>query len=116
VYLTQNAFHAGPVTASQTTLVIVDPLVSMAIGLALFGDRIHTAGIRGPLEVAALVGLFVGASVLSTAPLIAHMKSPESESESESDVVAPPLVLNAANGRDGHRRRRREPGAVSSRL
>ena len=50
VFLTQNAYHAGPVTASQAALVIVDPLASMAIGLALFGDRIHTSGLGGPLE------------------------------------------------------------------
>ena len=60
VFLAQNAFHAGPVTASQAALVIVDPLASIGIGVGLFGDTIHTAGSRGPLEIAALVGLVRG--------------------------------------------------------
>jgi len=77
VFLAQNAFHAGPVTASQAALVIVDPLASMAIGVGLFGDTIHTAGARAPLEIAALVALFVGAFVLSRSPLIAHIRSEE---------------------------------------
>ena len=42
VFLTQNAFHAGPIGASQAALVLVDPLVSIAIGIALFGDNLQT--------------------------------------------------------------------------
>ena len=32
LFLTQNAFHAGPLAASQSTLVLVDPLVSICHG------------------------------------------------------------------------------------
>ena len=60
IFLTQNAFHAGPVTASQSTLVIVDPLVSLLIGIGLFGDNLQTAGARGPLESLSLIVLFGG--------------------------------------------------------
>jgi drug/metabolite transporter (DMT)-like permease len=89
VFLTQNAFHAGPVTASQAALVIVDPLASIAIGVALFGDTIHTAGARGPLEIAALVGLFAGAAVLSRSPLVEHIRSEEPTSTSQTE--SPPV-------------------------
>lgn len=77
VFLAQNAFHAGPVTASQAALVIVDPLASIGIGVGLFGDTIHTEGLRGPFEIVAMVGLVAGAFVLSRSPLIAHIKSEE---------------------------------------
>jgi len=77
VFLAQNAFHAGPITASQAALVIVDPLASIGIGVGLFGDTIHTSGIRAPLEIVALVALFAGAFVLSRSPLIVHIKSEE---------------------------------------
>jgi drug/metabolite transporter (DMT)-like permease len=87
VFLAQNAFHAGPVTASQAALVIVDPLASIAIGIGLFGDTIHTAGARTPLEIAALVGLFAGAFVLSRSPLIAHIKSDEPLDLAKVDVA-----------------------------
>ena len=34
VYLAQNAYHAGPIVASQSTIVLVDPLVSILIGVS----------------------------------------------------------------------------------
>jgi len=75
VFLSQNAFHAGPVTASQSMLVIVDPLVSIAIGIALFGERLATAGGRGPGEAFALIVLFGGVYWLCRSPLVATVKS-----------------------------------------
>jgi drug/metabolite transporter (DMT)-like permease len=77
VFLAQNAFHAGPITASQAALVIVDPLASIGIGVGLFGDTIHTSGSRAPLEIAAMAALFAGAFVLSRSPLISHIRSEE---------------------------------------
>ncbi|MHB8328054.1 MAG: DMT family transporter [Acidimicrobiales bacterium] len=77
MFLTQNAFHAGPVTASQSTLVVVDPLASIGIGIGLFGDRLLTAGIRGPGEAVALVVLFGGVLSLARSPLVTNVKSEE---------------------------------------
>ncbi|MBV8463440.1 MAG: DMT family transporter, partial [Acidimicrobiales bacterium] len=42
VFLTQNSFHAGPIGASQAALVLVDPIVSISIGIALFADNLQT--------------------------------------------------------------------------
>ena len=38
VFLLQSALHAGPITASRTTLVTTNPMVSIVLGIALFGD------------------------------------------------------------------------------
>ena len=54
VFLAQNAFHAGPIVASQSTLVLVDPLASILIGVGLFGDNLRTSGAWGPLEALSL--------------------------------------------------------------
>jgi hypothetical protein len=75
VFLTQNAFHAGPLAASQSTLVLVDPLASICIGIALFGDSLRTSGPYGPLEALSLLVMFMGAVFLSNSPLITGMKS-----------------------------------------
>jgi drug/metabolite transporter (DMT)-like permease len=75
VFLAQNAFHAGPVTASQSALVIVDPLASIAIGIGLFGDHVQTAGGRLPGEVLAMVVLLVGVFSLSRSPLVVSVKT-----------------------------------------
>jgi drug/metabolite transporter (DMT)-like permease len=74
VFLAQNAFHAGPIAASQTALVLVDPLASMAIGIGLFGDNLRTAGAFGPLEALSLLVMFLGAAFVTQSPLVAGMR------------------------------------------
>lgn len=74
VFLAQNAFHAGPIAASQTALVLVDPLASLAIGIGLFGDNLRTAGAFGPLEALSLLVMFAGAASIAHSPLISGMK------------------------------------------
>ena len=74
LFLAQNAYHAGPIAASQTALVLVDPLASLAIGIGLFGDNLRTAGAYGPLEAVSLVIMFAGAASIAHSPLISGMK------------------------------------------
>ncbi len=70
-FLLQSAYHAGPLTASQATLTVVDPLASVIIGLWLFGDRLHTAGWRLPVEVLSMAVMCTGVVALSLSPLVA---------------------------------------------
>ena len=79
MFLAQNAFHAGPVTASQATLVIIDPLASIAIGIGLFGDKLATGGARGPGEALALLLLFAGVLSLTRSPLVTSVKAENGE-------------------------------------
>ncbi len=81
LFLTQNAFHAGPVTASQAALTIVDPLVSVGIGILLFGERLHTSGWHVPAEVCAMAVMFAGVFVLSQSPLVAGAKDESRQGE-----------------------------------
>jgi uncharacterized membrane protein len=74
LFLTQNAFHAGPLAASQSTLVLVDPLASILFGIALYGDTLRTSGPWGPLEAISLLVMFVGAVFLSHSPLVTGIK------------------------------------------
>jgi drug/metabolite transporter (DMT)-like permease len=79
LFLAQNAFHAGPIAASQTALVLVDPLASLAIGIGLFGDNLRTAGIYGPLEAVSLLVMFIGAASIAHSPLISGMKGDDQQ-------------------------------------
>jgi len=81
VFLVQNAFHAGPVTASQAALVIVDPLASIAIGISLFGDQIQTSGARGVAESLALLVMCAGGAFLARSPLVATVREEETDGE-----------------------------------
>lgn len=74
VFLSQNAYHAGPIVASQSSIVMVDPLASILIGVGLFGDNLRTGGAWGPLEALSLLVMFAGAFSLAHSPLISGMK------------------------------------------
>jgi hypothetical protein len=80
LFLTQNAFRAGPVTASQSTLVIVDPFASIIIGIGLFGDRVQTTGGHAVGEVLALAVLAFGVHSLTRSPLIIGVKTEDGDS------------------------------------
>ena len=41
--LLESAFTAGPLAASQSALLIVDPLASIAIGIELFGEQLRNS-------------------------------------------------------------------------
>jgi drug/metabolite transporter (DMT)-like permease len=79
VFLAQNAIHAGPIVASQSTIVLVDPLASILIGVGLFGDNLRTSGAWGPLEALSLLVMFAGAVVLAHSPLVAGLKGSDDQ-------------------------------------
>jgi drug/metabolite transporter (DMT)-like permease len=69
--LTQDAFHAGPITASQATLMIVDPIVSIVIGVGLFDDELRGGIGALAFDAAALLVMCAGLVILTQSPLIA---------------------------------------------
>ncbi len=71
VFLIQNALHAGPITASRTTMVTLNPLVSIGLGLLLFGDRLRGGVGWSVLQVSGLAVLVLGIVVLARSPLVA---------------------------------------------
>jgi len=81
VFLLQNALHAGPITASRTTLVTLNPLVSIVLGVTLFGDVLRTGVGWIALEVLALAVLVLGVVVLTRSPLVAG--SPDGHTDDE---------------------------------
>lgn len=81
VFLTQNAYHAGPIAASQSAIVLIDPLASILIGVNLFGDDLRTAGAWGPLEALSLLVLFAGAITLCLSPLVRASSDASAASE-----------------------------------
>jgi drug/metabolite transporter (DMT)-like permease len=72
--LIQSSLHAGPITASQGTLTIVDPVASVLIGIWLFHDRLHTAQWRLAVEFVAIAVVVAGVMVLARSPLVAGAK------------------------------------------
>ncbi|MGO8870237.1 MAG: DMT family transporter [Acidimicrobiales bacterium] len=63
--LLEAAFAAGPLAASQSALLIVDPLASIAIGIELFGEQLRSSPAAIALEVLFLLAMFAGVVLLS---------------------------------------------------
>ncbi len=57
--LLEAAFTAGPLVASQSALLIVDPLASIVLGVELFGENLTTTP---PALTASVIGLAVMAT------------------------------------------------------
>lgn len=72
LFLTQNAFHAGPITASQATLLIVDPIASIVIGVGVFGDNLRGGVGILAVDALALAVMSFGLFVLCHSPLIVN--------------------------------------------
>ncbi|MBV8462561.1 MAG: hypothetical protein JO368_04660, partial [Acidimicrobiales bacterium] len=63
--LLEAAFAAGPLSASQSTLLIVDPLASIVIGIELFEEKLNTSPPAVTIQVIGLLVMFVGVVLLS---------------------------------------------------
>ncbi len=61
----QAAFAAGPLAASQSALLIVDPLASIAIGIELFGEQLNHSPAAIVAQVLSLGVLCTGVVLLS---------------------------------------------------
>jgi drug/metabolite transporter (DMT)-like permease len=66
----QSAFQAGPLTASQPALIIVDPIVSIFLGVWLFDDRLASGRAHIFFEVVGILIMVAGVLVLCRSPLI----------------------------------------------
>lgn len=71
MFVVSNAFHAGPLAASQPGLTIMEPLVASLLGVTLFDEQVR----HGPLylggEAVLLAVLVSSVILLSRSPMIA---------------------------------------------
>ena len=63
--LLQAAYAAGPLAASQATLLVVDPLASIALGIELFHEHLNAGPGYVAGAVASLAALGIGVVMLS---------------------------------------------------
>jgi hypothetical protein len=69
--LTQSAFNAGELRLSLPTLTVAQPLVAVAIGLAMFGENIDSSVIAAVFEVLGLAVVTAGVFAIGRSPGIA---------------------------------------------
>ncbi len=69
--LTQAAFNAGPLSASQPALLIVDPLASITLGVLIFGEHLDST-------VSALIGAVLALLVMCVGVVLMSRWAPPS--------------------------------------
>jgi hypothetical protein len=87
MFLASNAFQAGSLAASQPGLTIVDPLVAGALGVVLFGERLHHNPIVLAGEVLALATVVACVVMLSRSPLVLDEEAPADQPISSASAV-----------------------------
>ncbi len=99
LFLLQNALHAGPLTASRATIVIVNPLASIAIGVTVFAETLRTSPAALTGEILGLGVLCAGVIVLTQSPLVAGAGIPGGPGEFLGAIGAvPPAVTEVEPG------------------
>lgn len=68
--MTQSAFHAGDLRLSLPTLTVAQPVVAVAIGVALFGEHVDVGGLAPVFESLGMVLATFGVFVLARSPTI----------------------------------------------
>ena len=90
LFLEQAALHVGPLRVSQPFLVIIDPVVSIALGVWLFGQRFTASGAVLAVAAVAFAVMCAGVVVLTqTAP--ATMKA-DIHADKEGDGQQAPVT------------------------
>ncbi len=69
----QSAFQVGPLAASQSALILVNPLASIIIGHTLFHETLRGGPFYVTLEIVALAIMVAGGVGLSSSALIANV-------------------------------------------
>ena len=77
LFLVQNAYQAGPLAASMPVMDAVLPMVSIGLGVGLFGEHIRTTlfGLTG--AAAGIMALVVGIVLLDTSPAVRRQQRQE---------------------------------------
>jgi drug/metabolite transporter (DMT)-like permease len=92
LFLLQSALHAGPITASRITTVIVNPMVSIVIGVTAFNERLRSGAGFIALDVVAITVLCAGVVVLVRSPLVAGMGGTAGDEYLGTGPLPPPVL------------------------
>lgn len=86
-FLLENAYQAGPLTASQPGITLVDPVISTLWGVVVFGELVSRGPVLAftPIPVLAVAA---GVLLLSKSPILHATQARSAESGSPRDGMA----------------------------
>jgi drug/metabolite transporter (DMT)-like permease len=68
-WLLENAYQAGPLTASQPGITLVDPVISTLWGVMVFGEQVRQGGALAFIPIP-LLAVATGVLILSRSPIL----------------------------------------------
>ncbi len=84
--VSQSAYQAGHPTISLPIITVADPVISSAVGVALFGEVVHLDNATAPAAVAAIAVMVVGLVILSRSHHVGEGAKAEPAAEPASTV------------------------------
>lgn len=69
LWLMQNAFNAGPLTASLPAVTAAEPAAGMVLGVIVFGDKVHISPLLVAVQIAGVVAMVVGVIIVARGPV-----------------------------------------------
>ena len=88
VLLAQNAFDCAPLTSSLPAISIVEPLLGIVLGVALFDSHVRTSLPALLLAAGCLAVMFVGAYFVSRSPVVRDATAPVLEPAPDQRAAA----------------------------
>jgi drug/metabolite transporter (DMT)-like permease len=94
LWLTQNAFSAGPLHASLPGITGAEPLAGITLGILVFGDIVHVTPWLIALQAAGLAAMVGGVIMVARAPVFSnlHLRQVAAAAHSEAAKLALPKV------------------------
>ena len=83
--LVQSAYQAGPLAASMPVMDAANPIVGIAIGLALFDERVDLSGWHLPGAIIGVALLVIGVILLDTSPLVQRVQRIEDAEQRQAN-------------------------------
>jgi drug/metabolite transporter (DMT)-like permease len=75
LWLMESAFNAAPLYASLPAITAGEPVAGIAIGIAVFGDTMHTSAGLIAVQAAGLVALITGVILVARGPALTAVRS-----------------------------------------
>jgi drug/metabolite transporter (DMT)-like permease len=75
LWLMQSAFSAAPLHASLPAITAGEPVAGIAIGIVVFGDRMHTSAGLIAVQAAGFVALITGVILVARGPALTAVRS-----------------------------------------
>jgi hypothetical protein len=101
IWLTQNAFSAGPLQASLPAISAGEPLTGILLGVIVFGDRIQISPGLLAIQAGGVAALVAGVVMVASDPALSQLREQAGKLRSAVRDTVSHATLRSQPGRSG---------------